>query len=234
MDPEGVISSLFPCVQREKGRLLFGGSARVLAEIKALLTEKGERSFIKTGKSTRAERIRIGERDRFLKTYFASSRWKIFLNLFRRPYPLKAAFNAYGVARRGFKVILPEGGWLESKWTLSELSGGLLYPFVEEFLELPTRWSRAREDRLFLEDLLIPILELLERLHKAGIYIRDTKANNFLVHPRKEPVLFDLDEVRFFNSPVPPRLRKKNLKVLYRTLKRKGIKEEWLRNWFEK
>lgn len=225
---------LFGFSKNLEENFLFARKGELLNVLENILTYNGSMVSLKSGVSTRADKVTIEGQEWFLKSYRISSFWKKILFPFRCPLPLKAALNAYQISQAGFNVILPVAGWLTSAHFPSGIYGGLLFPYVKDFEKLPDIWKRALGDRRLMESLISSIFTLFCRLHEAGIYIRDTKANNFLVLPGKEPVLFDLDVVRFFKGSVPHRLQRKNYLVLKRTLVRKGIPDRWLEEWFKR
>jgi len=133
------------------------------------------------------------------------------------------------VKEMGFEVILPLGGWVQRFKVLAGPLGGLVFPYRKEFEALPQFWEDLRRDRQKFSKAMTTLLKLLDRLHQEGIYIRDTKANNFLFLSENQVVLFDLDQVKIFSGPLSEKWREKNLRVLERTLKRKKIPTEWLK-----
>ncbi|QJA06282.1 hypothetical protein FVE67_05445 [Thermosulfurimonas marina] len=214
---------------------LWARSPGVLTHLENILYGAGQRVCLKAGRIHRAEKILLEDKLYFLKIFYVKNLAKL---LFKYPLkyrpPFKAVFNALLVSERGFPVILPLGFFIFKNPYRQKAWGGLLSPYYLEFETLPALWDKARQERNLFESLMQDILKLLQKLHEAGLYIRDTKVNNFLVRPGEEPLLFDLDQVKFFRRPLPQKLRLKNYQVLRRTLRRQGIPEEWLKVWFEK
>jgi len=216
---------------------LWGISHKIIDILEELLIRRKtfQKSLIKEGKSTRAEKLKTDDGALwFLKWYKVKGIFNfIFYRVGMAP-PFRAVYNARLIMEKGFPVLVPEGIWLFRSPLSEGFWGGLIFSYVEDFEKLPFLWEKARRDPKFLGVILSDLTMLLERLHARGIYIRDTKANNFLLRPGKEPLLFDLDTVKIFQGPVPDRFRRKNFRVLIRTLKRKNIPEEWLQSWFER
>ncbi|WP_028841485.1 hypothetical protein [Thermodesulfobacterium hveragerdense] len=102
--------------------------------------------------------------------------------------------------------------------------GGIVFPYLSQgFLGF--------KDFLEREGFLEALVRFLFRLHQKGVFIRDTKFNNFY-HTNEEGFkIFDLDGLKVYNPPLDKKLRLKDLSALAMTLEWSGMKETTKRIW---
>ncbi|MDK2862138.1 MAG: hypothetical protein PWP33_1341 [Thermodesulfobacterium sp.] len=102
--------------------------------------------------------------------------------------------------------------------------GGIVFPYLPKgFLGF--------KDFLGREGLLEDLVRFLFGLHQKGVFIKDTKFNNFY-HTNEEGFkIFDLDGVRVYKTPLDKKLRLKDLSALAMTLEWNGMKEATKRIW---
>jgi hypothetical protein len=71
--------------------------------------------------------------------------------------------------------------------------------------------------------LLLGLVKFLFSLHEKGVYLRDTKFNNFYYTNKTNFKVFDLDGVKLYSKPLPKKMRLKELATLAMTLEWEGL-----------
>ena len=103
------------------------------------------------------------------------------------------------------------------------LYGGIVFPYIE-------RGFVKRED-LFLDDkkekvnyeLIKNLISFLFKLHEKGVYLKDTKYNNFY-HFEGDFKIFDLEGLKFYEKPLSRFERLKDLSTLAMVLEWEKVK----------
>jgi hypothetical protein len=91
--------------------------------------------------------------------------------------------------------------------------GGIVFPYLKEgFLTFESA-------KMFLTSLV----KFLFSLHEKGVYLRDTKFNNFYYTNKTGFKVFDLDGVNLYSKPLPKKMRLKELATLTMTLEWEGL-----------
>jgi hypothetical protein len=96
--------------------------------------------------------------------------------------------------------------------------GGIVFPYIEK--------GFLKRENLFLDDkkeninykLIKNLIFFLFKLHEKGIYIKDTKFNNFFCDSEENFKIFDLDGIKFYKKPLSKLERLKDLSTLAMSL----------------
>jgi len=158
----------------------------------------------------------------FLLTFFSSTEPDLFLKLFL-PYPFKRnrvksyLKNLLELKKRDVPMLEPLFLFWKNPWLASLLDelfyGGIAFPYLKEgFLTFESA-----------KMLLTSLVKFLFSLHEKGVYLRDTKFNNFYYTNKTGFKVFDLDGVKLYSNPLPKRMRLKELATLAMTLEWEGL-----------
>ncbi|MGH7823521.1 MAG: lipopolysaccharide kinase InaA family protein [Candidatus Binatia bacterium] len=182
------------------------------------LLDSAEARFLKDHLRTAVARVRIGERDVYVKR-FKPYAWYRRVGAALSATPARTSWeNARRLERAGFFVPAP----------LAMVEDGADSYFVTEAVpgaEPAADWWLRTSDGLapaLRRRIVRSAARTLRRFHDSGLYSRDTNANNFLLRLRRdgetEFFFLDLENVRPMRR-VGRRRRVKNLVQLYRILR---------------
>lgn len=73
------------------------------------------------------------------------------------------------------------------------------------------------------QHVLPQLIELIRRLHNAGVYFRSLHLGNIVLTPEGELGLIDISDMRFFRRPLSRWMRQRNLGHFCRYLDREGL-----------
>lgn len=158
----------------------------------------------------------------FLLTFVSSTEPDLFLKLFL-PHPFKRnrvksyLKNLLELKKRDVPLLEPFFLFWKNHWLASLLDelfyGGIAFPYLKEgFLTFESA-----------KMLLISLIKFLFSLHEKGVYLRDTKFNNFYYTNKTGFKVFDLDGVKLYSNPLPKKMRLKELATLAMTLEWEGL-----------
>ena len=96
--------------------------------------------------------------------------------------------------------------------------GGIVFPYIEK--------GFLKRKNLFLDDkkenvnsrLIKNLIFFLFELHEKGIYLKDTKFNNFYYSSEENFKIFDLDGIKFYKRPLSKLERLKDISTLAMSL----------------
>jgi len=96
--------------------------------------------------------------------------------------------------------------------------GGIVFPYIEK--------GFLKRENLFLDDkkenvnyrLIKNLISFLFELHEKGIYLKDTKFNNFYYSSEENFKIFDLDGIKFYKKPLSKLERLRDLSTLAMSL----------------
>lgn len=137
----------------------------------------------------------------FLKTYFLLKKWDIPL--------ISPILVFYHSSIKAFFYKAP-------------FIGGIILPFLSQgFLEERTIMEDAKKEK----PLLTMLIHFIFRLHEKGIFMKDTKYNNFFYDKMVGFKIFDLDGVKIYKKPLSLRDRLKDLAPLAMSLEWIGLSD---------
>ncbi len=158
----------------------------------------------------------------FVKLYFAkpltTNRLKKNLNIIEKLETLDISFIHPLIIFH----ISPFKAYIKRK----AFYGGIIYPFIKTGFINKKRILELKKKEKY-ENFLNKLIEFLFKLHEKGVFLRDTKFNNFW-YEEKEIKIFDLDGIKIYTESLSKKLRLKDLSTLAMSL-------EWiLKNKSEK
>jgi len=71
------------------------------------------------------------------------------------------------------------------------------------------------------------LIELIRRLHAAGIYFRSLHLGNIVVTPQNQWGLIDIADMRFFKAPLSKKLAQRNLQHFVRYIQRENLTDKF-------
>ena len=71
------------------------------------------------------------------------------------------------------------------------------------------------------------LIELIRRLHAAGIYFRSLHLGNIVVTPENQWGLIDVADMRFFKAPLSKKLVQRNLQHFLRYIERENLADKF-------
>jgi len=148
---------------------------------------------------------------------FRRKRW--FSSALLRPYSKRFIDNAAQLEKLGvptLKVISFHR--LESPG----MTAVLYRPLPGETLRQITRQSGFS-----WQHELPALIELIRSLHASGIYFRSLHLGNIVVTPEDKLGLIDVADMRFFKTPLPERLVRRNLQHFAHYIARENLTEEF-------
>lgn len=77
------------------------------------------------------------------------------------------------------------------------------------------------------EDNLPKLIELIRRLHNAGVYFRSLHLGNIVITPQHEWGLIDVADMRFFKGPLSKTLARRNLQHFLRYIQRENLSHKF-------
>jgi len=103
--------------------------------------------------------------------------------------------------------------------------GGIVFPYIEK--------GFLKRENLFLDDkkeninykLIKNLIFFLFKLHEKGIFLKDTKFNNFFCDSEENFKIFDLDGIKFYKKPLSKLERLRDLSTLAMSLEWEKIAE---------
>ncbi len=164
----------------------------------------------------------------FYLTFFHSESPSLFLKLYKkRPFkknrPKSFLKKYHSLKNLGIPVLPPTLIFFHPRWSFKSYSnpfiGGLLFPYIKEGFLTENSFSKGSVEN---SSLLPNLVHFLFQLHEKGLYLGDTKYNNFL-YREKSFLLFDLDGLKILNRPLTLRERLEDLAPLAMTLEWQGI-----------
>jgi hypothetical protein len=158
----------------------------------------------------------------FLLTFASSTEPDLFMKLFiprpfRRNRVKSYLKNLLELKKRDVPLLEPLFLFWKNPWLAlikdEPFYGGIVFPYLKEgFLTLESA------------KMLLPrLVKFLFSLHEKGVYLRDTKFNNFYYTNKTGFKVFDLDGVRLYSKPLPKKMRLKELATLAMTLEWEGL-----------
>ncbi|WP_028694982.1 hypothetical protein [Pseudomonas cremoricolorata] len=81
----------------------------------------------------------------------------------------------------------------------------------------------SRESSFDWADYLPRLVELINRLHHAGIYFRSLHLGNVVETPEGQLGLIDVADMRFLRAPLPSRMVRRNLQHMERYIARENL-----------
>ncbi len=96
--------------------------------------------------------------------------------------------------------------------------GGIVFPYIEK--------GFLKRENLFLDDkkenlnhkLIKNLISFIFELHEKGIFLKDTKFNNFYYTSEENFKIFDLDGIKFYKKPLSKLERLKDISTLAMSL----------------
>jgi len=153
----------------------------------------------------------------FLLTFASSTEPDLFLKLFiprpfRRNRVKSYLKNLLEFKKRDVPLLEPLFLFWKNPWLAllkdEPFYGGIVFPYLKEgFLT----FESAKKH-------LTSLVKFLISLHEKGVYLRDTKFNNFYYTNKTGFKVFDLDGVKLYSKPLPKKMRLKELATLAMTL----------------
>jgi tRNA A-37 threonylcarbamoyl transferase component Bud32 len=147
-----------------------------------------------------------------LKRYNLKGAWRFLKDLFR----ISRARRTFEIACRLVKLGLPVAepvGFADAKtfglptvsyYISKGIQGGQsLAEFLSSGTPLPSAYTKA-------------VARLLAEMHTFGVSNRDLKVVNLVFNEKKQPMLVDLDGIRFY-SEIPEKKAAKNILRLFRS-----------------
>ncbi len=96
--------------------------------------------------------------------------------------------------------------------------GGIIYPFVEKNFLSKERIFEFKKYGMY-EKFLDDFIKNFFYLHEKGVYLKDTKYNNFWYDQEKGLIkIFDLDGIKILNKPLSKKMRLKDLATFVMSL----------------
>lgn len=96
--------------------------------------------------------------------------------------------------------------------------GGIIYPFIENGFINKNKILEFKQKNIY-EKFLENIIKFLFSLHEKGVFLRDTKYNNFWYNQETEVIkIFDLDGIKIFEKSLSKNLRLKDLSAFAMSL----------------
>ena len=77
------------------------------------------------------------------------------------------------------------------------------------------------------EENLPKLIQLIRRLHAAGIYFRSLHLGNIVVTPENQWGLIDVADMGFFKAPLPKKLVQRNLQHFLRYIERENLSDKF-------
>ena len=150
----------------------------------------------------------------FIKLYFTKpftcNRSKRTLKIINFLEELKVPF----IKPLGVFYMFPFKAYLKNKL----FYGGTIYPFIKTGFITERKIVEFKENGNY-KKFLNELVKFLFMLHEKGIYLRDTKYNNFWYDEERTLIrIFDLDGIKFYFKPLNKKLRLKDLSTLAMSL----------------
>ncbi|WP_038056766.1 hypothetical protein [Thermodesulfobacterium hydrogeniphilum] len=148
----------------------------------------------------------------FVKLYFAKpltgNRLKKTLNIIEKLETLDISF----IKPLALFYLSPLKAYIKRK----SFYGGIIYPFIKTgFINKKKILEFKKQEKY--EKFLNKLIEFLFKLHEKGVFLRDTKLNNFW-YEKNEIKIFDLDGIKFYPKSLSKKLRLKDLSTLAMSL----------------
>lgn len=137
-----------------------------------------------------------------------------------RPRPVRELTVSAEAARRGIPVAEPLGAMVE--WVMRGVYRSV---FLTAAMSGMTLWEllRTDDDPDVRSHILAETRGVIDTMHRLGLCHADLNLNNIYVTRTQDSfnvVLLDLDKARLFSNAVSLKLRRKNLKRLYRSARK--------------
>lgn len=183
-------------------------------EIKCLKTPPSHRNFIL----------------KFLSEDFSPLFLKAFIPRFFKKNRVKNYFKLFKILK-DLQIPLVEPYFLF--WKNPQIAfikdepfyGGIIFPCIEKgFLKKEDLFLDSQKEKVNYE-LIKNLVLFLYNLHEKGIYLRDTKFNNFYHTSYEGFKIFDLDGTKFYKRPLSKLERLKDLSTLAMSLEWEKIKD---------
>jgi 3-deoxy-D-manno-octulosonic acid kinase len=134
-----------------------------------------------------------------------------------RARPVRELAVAAEAWRRGIPVAEPMGAMVE--WVAPVFYRGI---FLTRPLPGMTLWEflRTDDDALVSAHVIQEARRAIDTMHRLGLFHADLNLHNLFVTKANESfavAILDLDKARFFQSPLPPGMRARNLARLRRS-----------------
>ncbi|MGY2288887.1 toluene tolerance protein [Pseudomonas sp. SDO528_S397] len=146
-------------------------------------------------------------------------RKRLFSSALFRPYSRRFIDNAAELQKRGIPTLtvleffrLPTPG----------MTAVLYQPLAGETLR-----KIADQEGFDWHQNLGPLVALIRRLHRAGIYFRSLHLGNIVVTPDNEMGLIDVADMRFLRAPLSPAMVKRNVQHFARYIARENLNEDF-------
>ena len=96
--------------------------------------------------------------------------------------------------------------------------GGIVFPYIEKgFLKRENLFLDNKKENVNYK-LIKNLIFFLFKLHEKGIYLKDTKFNNFFCNSEENFKIFDLDGIKFYKKPLSKLERLKDISTLAMSL----------------